>query len=36
MKNLGKKFEENFKQSVPNEIFYYRFRDSGSSYYGMF
>lgn len=34
MKNLGKKFEENFKQSVPSEIFFYRFRDSGSSYYG--
>lgn len=34
MKNLGKKFEENWKKSVPNYIFYYRFRDSGSSYYG--
>ena len=34
MKNLGKKFEENWKKSVPNYNFYYRFRDSGSSYYG--
>ena len=34
MKNLGKKFEENWKKSVPDYMFYYRFRDSGSSYYG--
>ena len=34
MKNLGKKFEENWKKSVPKEIFYYRFRDSASTYYG--
>lgn len=34
MKNLGKKFEENFKKSVPEYIFFYRFRDSGSAYYG--
>lgn len=32
--NLGKNFELNWKKSVPNYIFYYRFRDSGSSYYG--
>lgn len=34
MKNLGKIFEENWKKSVPEYIFYYRFRDSGSSFYG--
>lgn len=34
MKNLGKIFEENWKKSVPNNVFFYRFRDSGSSYYG--
>lgn len=34
MANLGKVFEENWKKSVPNEIFYYRFRDSGSTFYG--
>lgn len=27
MKNKGKIFEENFKRSVPNDIFYYRFKD---------
>ena len=34
MKNLGKIFEENFKKSVPKDIFCYRFRDSASAYYG--
>ena len=34
MKNLGKTFEENFKKSVPDDVFCYRFRDSASSYYG--
>ena len=34
MKNLGKIFEENFRKSVPEDTFYYRFRDSGSSFYG--
>lgn len=34
MKNLGKMFEENFRKSVPEEVFFYRFRDSGSSFYG--
>jgi recombination protein U len=34
MKNLGKIFEENWKKSVPTNVFYYRFRDSGSSFYG--
>lgn len=28
----GKKFENNFKSSVPKEIFYYRFRDGTSSW----
>lgn len=34
MKNLGKIFEDNWRKSVPKDVFYYRFRDSGSSYYG--
>lgn len=34
MKNLGKVFEENFKKSVPDDVYFYRFRDSASSYYG--
>ena len=34
MTNLGKRFEENWRKSVPNDVFYYRFRDSGSTYYG--
>jgi len=34
MLNTGKRFEENFKKSIPNNIFYYRFRDSASTYYG--
>lgn len=34
MMNLGKRFEENWKKSVPDNLFYYRFRDSGSTYYG--
>jgi len=34
MKNLGKRFEENFKLSVPENLFFYRFRDTASSYYG--
>ena len=34
MKNLGKMFEENFRKSVPESVFFYRFRDSGSSFYG--
>ena len=33
-KNSGKIFEENFKASVPNNVFYYRFRDTASTYYG--
>ena len=34
MKNLGKIFEDNWKKSIPDHMFYYRFRDSASSYYG--
>ena len=30
--NNGKRFEENFKKSVPENIFYYRFRDGTSSW----
>ena len=30
--NSGKRFEENFKKSVPDNIFYYRFRDGTSSW----
>lgn len=33
-KNSGKVFEDNFKASIPENIFYYRFRDSASTYYG--
>lgn len=32
--NLGKRFEQNFKLSIPKNVFYYRFKDSASSYYG--
>lgn len=34
MKNLGKIFEDNWRKSVPDYAFYYRFRDSGSTFYG--
>lgn len=34
MRNLGKIFEDNFRKSVPEDVFFYRFRDSGSSFYG--
>jgi recombination protein U len=34
MRNLGKVFEDNWRRSVPDYIFYYKFRDSASSYYG--
>jgi recombination protein U len=34
MKNLGKIFEENFRKSVPDNVFFYRFRDNSSSFYG--
>lgn len=34
MKNTGKRFEENFRESVGGEIFFYRFRDGTSSWGG--
>lgn len=34
MKNLGKLFEENFRKSVSNYIFFYRFRDSSGMWGG--
>lgn len=36
MKNLGKIFEQNFRKSLPisDKIYYYRLKDSASSYYG--
>lgn len=36
MKNLGKVFEQNFRKSIPDsdKIYYYRLKDSASSYYG--
>lgn len=36
MKNLGKQFEQNFRKSLPESerLFYYRLKDSASSYYG--
>lgn len=32
MKNSGKRFEENFKNSVSENIFYYRFKDGTSAW----
>ena len=32
MKNSGKRFEENFKNSIPKEVFYYRLKDNNSSW----
>ena len=34
MKNEGKRFEEDFKNSIPDEYFYYRFRDGTASWDG--
>ena len=34
MKSTGKRFEENFKKSVPKDIFYYRLRDGSSAWGG--
>lgn len=36
MKNLGKIFEQNFRKSIPvsEKIYYYRLKDTASSYYG--
>lgn len=30
--NSGKRFEQNFKNSVPSDVFYYRLRDGSSSW----
>lgn len=30
--NTGKRFEQQFKKSIPKEVFYYRFKDSSSSW----
>ena len=32
--NSGKVFERNFKASIPQDVFYYRLRDSTASFYG--
>lgn len=32
--NKGKNFEQNFRKSIPEDIFYYRLKDTASSYYG--
>lgn len=32
--NSGKRFEQNWKKSIPKDIFYYRFRDGSSSWGG--
>ena len=32
MKNLGKIFEENWKKSVPSNVFYYRVKDSNNNW----
>jgi len=32
MKKSGKRFEENWKKSIPENIFYYRLKDSSSSW----
>lgn len=34
MKSTGKRFEEQFKKSIPKDIFYYRFRDSANTWSG--
>ena len=36
MRNQGKIFEQNFRKSIPinDKIYYYRLKDSASSYYG--
>lgn len=36
MQNMGKRFEQNWRQSLPNidNLYYYRIKDSASSYYG--
>lgn len=32
MKSTGKRFEENFKKSIPKEVLYYRFKDSTNNW----
>ena len=32
--NIGKKFENNWKASMPNDIFYYRLKDQAQSFGG--
>lgn len=32
MKSTGKRFEENFKKSVPEDIFYYRLKDNSNTW----
>ena len=32
MKSTGKRFEENWKKSIPEDIFYYRLRDNNSTW----
>lgn len=32
MKSTGKRFEENFRKSIPPTIFYYRFKDSSNNW----
>lgn len=32
--NSGKRFEQNFKYSIPNEVFYYRFKDGTANWSG--
>lgn len=34
MKNIGKRFEEDFRKSVPDNVWFYRFRDSNNTFYG--
>ena len=33
--NLGKRFENNFRDSVPDDVFFYRFRDSALNFTGV-
>ena len=32
MKSTGKRFEENWKKSIPEDVFYYRLRDSNNTW----
>ncbi len=34
MQNEGKKFEQDFKKSVPDDVWYYRLRDGTATFYG--